>query len=110
MKPCYFCQTQLKSPSEPNYRNIFYCHKCANKNNLTHVITTYNNDPPEELIYVHIYMHIKDKEYHIRLNLQEGKTDVMAPRRDPYYLQELDGYPFTPQNANQKLRTILTFL
>ncbi len=107
MKPCYFCHKYLNSPADPQYKGIYYCKNCAHKNNFTSVVTVYDTD--EKLLYVHIYVPIKQQDYHIRMNFRDNTTDVLAPMRH-CHLQKFDGHPFTLQNANSKLHTVLTFL
>jgi len=108
--PCYFCQ----EPCRP-YFNHYGCIERCLRDKVVQVLTT-TEGLNREVTFVHIYIgEGTTYDYHIRLNfidkddIYKNTTSVITAYtgRD---IIVLPGYPITPANATQKLRTILTFL
>lgn len=100
---CYFC----KQPLPPSQHNAAHksarCPLCSTSTGIN-VFTTET--------FSHIYVTISDRRYYIRLYLKENATSVTqcVPKGKEPEITRVTGFPFTPQNAINKLRTILTFL
>jgi hypothetical protein len=106
---CYFCNET--DSDECNYGN-FICIKCSHKDKIHEIITSYHSEF-KNVVYAHIYIIIDDKKYHIRHQYNEGTTNISVcglPQPISYVdILEINGFPFTPDNAFNKLKTYLLF-
>jgi hypothetical protein len=112
MYNCYFCQKLVKY-EELSRWNVSagskidwhhrHCHGCAQKHQLESVTMTFIKS--QSIRYAHINTL---NGYHYRLEFQENKTILELKNRGPAIV-ELSGFPITPANANNKLKTLLTF-
>ena len=110
MIKCYFCKRMIIN----NQDDDDCCLYCQNTYGLGQVITF-----PGFL--AHIYTHRFDKSglfgtnapvFHIRLRLKDNITEIVDPYSSIYeenILCELEGFPITPANVKQKLKTLLVF-
>jgi hypothetical protein len=100
--PCFFCQAKLR------YQELVIHHGCLAccQDPIYQALTTYRHSE-RRVIRGHLYLLVKNKDYHIRCWVDEKKTEV---ERHGNLLISLPGFPITPNNALKKLQTILTFL
>lgn len=120
---CYFCQYELiKQKSKALYYQFYDpCPNCSNQNDILNVYTSKD--------YCQIYVGVNYKiinipgsfpmsnsclelgrKYQIRLHLHEGFTNICETTGDTVKeLFKVPGFPFTPQNAKEKLSLYLTF-
>lgn len=123
---CYFCnEEQTEEPQTGRIR----CYPCScDFPGVTYVATMV--DEKGALLYAHIYIdestivqipgatwmpHVGftmrlGHNYHIRLHLQEGFTNIGDPTDSEVNdIMKVPGYPIKPSNAKQKLKTYLLF-
>jgi hypothetical protein len=113
--PCYFCQTPLNF-YEPAILHQD-CGQCDQRPKICQATTTHEFEK-KVVIYAHLFVSEKWQEnnfnnkflyeaYHIRWSLQ-NKTTTISHRGNP--ILTVSGFPFTIDNAPEKLKLYLTFL
>jgi hypothetical protein len=107
-KTCYFCSSIL---------NRGDCQSCKDKYNLEYVYTSYfdrENNGDIKLNCSGIGLNINGINYYVVLRFWEYFTKAPMNETKIYgggkYILTLPGYPFTPANVKEKLKTYLMFL
>jgi hypothetical protein len=114
---CYFCKSTLGGDN--------LCQICKDKYGLILVYTEYNItnisyitdniiDDNLKLYYSAIILDVNSVRYHIGARHSNYGTSVpvneTAIYRNHNYILTVPGYPFTPANVKEKLKTYLIFL
>lgn len=101
---CYFCHGPLSPLSANDMRTrVGCCNYCSNLyNNKTY--TSINVD--HQIDMAHIYL----MGYHITMKIHKNITTISKANFEGTLILKIDGCPFTPQNAENKLKTYLLFL
>jgi hypothetical protein len=106
---CYFCNSIINESDS--------CQVCEYKYDLDHVSTHYigtEHNGDLKLYFSDFGLNINGIYYHVVLNFLDwhtyasmNETEIL---RNHKLILTLPGYPFTPANVKDKLKTYLTFL
>ncbi len=113
---CYFCQNELKEISDMTHTRAngtlwrWYesCDYCTTTYGVSKVFTTPDEDG--SVLFAHIYIDLPPSfNWHVRLHLKEGFTNIDEPDEHRWDVFRVPGFPINPSNAKDKVKLYLVF-